>query len=323
MGMLADRLGRKAILIPSLLLFGLAGGFCAFQESFELLLVFRFFQGIGASALGTLNVTLIGDLFKGEQRAAAMGYNASVLSIGVASFPAIGGFIADVHWQYVFLLPLLTIPLGIILYFGLKSVPIPEKQPLKLYLSKVWKVVNQKQVWGLFIFNVLLFLILYGTLLSFFPLLMNERFNASPSKIGLFMTLMSLTTALSSAQLGKLRKRYSNITLFLLSSLLYLVALLMIGAGSHYALIIPGMVIFGAGHGLLIPNIQTTLVGYAQPSERAAFMSINSMVIRIGQSLGPMLVGLFYFWQDISLVFYLSAIIPVVMIGIIVTMVRK
>ena len=51
LGILADRYGRKRILVPALLLFGFAGGVCALCRTFESLLLWRFFQGIGAAAL--------------------------------------------------------------------------------------------------------------------------------------------------------------------------------------------------------------------------------------------------------------------------------
>jgi len=78
LGVLADRIGRKRILAPSLFLFGLAGTACGFVRDFDLLLGLRFIQGVGAAALGALNVTIIGDLYSGRERTAAMGYNSSV-----------------------------------------------------------------------------------------------------------------------------------------------------------------------------------------------------------------------------------------------------
>jgi ACDE family multidrug resistance protein len=89
LGVLSDRHGRKKILTPALLLFGVAGGACVFARNFELLVLLRFLQGMGAAALGTLNVTIIGDIYSGRERSAAMGYNSSVLSIGTASYPGI------------------------------------------------------------------------------------------------------------------------------------------------------------------------------------------------------------------------------------------
>ena len=85
LGILADRHGRKKVLVPALFLFAAAGSACFFADSFRLLLILRFIQGCGAASLGALNVTIIGDLFSGRERAAAMGYNASVLRIATAS----------------------------------------------------------------------------------------------------------------------------------------------------------------------------------------------------------------------------------------------
>ena len=67
MGILADRLGRKSILVPSLILFGAAGVLCAFAQNYHQLLLLRVFQGIGATSLGSINITLVGDLYTGQR----------------------------------------------------------------------------------------------------------------------------------------------------------------------------------------------------------------------------------------------------------------
>ena len=64
-GIVADRFGRKKIVVPSLFLFGIAGTACAFVRDFNLLLFLRFLEGIGAASLLSLGVTLIGDLYTG------------------------------------------------------------------------------------------------------------------------------------------------------------------------------------------------------------------------------------------------------------------
>ena len=66
LGIIADRYGRKRVLIPSLFFFGIAGTACAFATSFEQLLLFRALQGMGSDSLGALNLTLIGDLYSGK-----------------------------------------------------------------------------------------------------------------------------------------------------------------------------------------------------------------------------------------------------------------
>jgi MFS family permease len=63
-GVLSDRFGRRKILIPSLMLFGIAGGACAFVRDFELLLMLRAVQGVGAAALRAINVTMLVPKYK-------------------------------------------------------------------------------------------------------------------------------------------------------------------------------------------------------------------------------------------------------------------
>jgi MFS transporter, ACDE family, multidrug resistance protein len=73
---------------------------------------------MGASALGTLNVTVIGDIYAGRERSAALGYNSSVLSVGTASYPAIGGALAAFGWFYPFALAFVAIPIGLLVLFS-------------------------------------------------------------------------------------------------------------------------------------------------------------------------------------------------------------
>ncbi|MGM0621039.1 MAG: MFS transporter [Bacteroidota bacterium] len=321
-GLLADRWGRKTILLPSLFLFGIAGAACFFTNKWEVLLLLRFFQGIGSASLGSLNVTLIGDLFSGPKRGTIMGYNASVLSVGTAAYPAIGGALAMAGWQFPFLLPLLAIPTGILVIFCLKNPEPKEPQTIRSYLKRTWKNINKKTVWALFIINVLLFFILYGAYLSYFPQLMVERLGASDFQIGLFMSGFSVVTAITSSQLKVINRYLKPKKQLTISFMLYFISMLILSfAGNWWLLIVP-LITFGMGHGMLIPGIQTLLVGFAPLNERAGFMSINGMVLRLGQTLGPLFIGLFYAIGGTSTAFLGGALVAVAMIVISIFMVK-
>jgi len=321
-GLLADRWGRKTILLPSLFLFGIAGAACFFTNKWEILLLLRFFQGIGSAALGSLNVTLIGDLFSGQKRSAIMGYNASVLSVGTAAYPAVGGALAMAGWQFPFLLPLLAIPTGLLIIFYLKNPEPKEPQTIGSYLKRTWKNINKKTVWGLFIINVLLFFILYGAYLSYFPQLMVERLGATDFQIGLFMSGFSVVTAITSSQLKVINRYLKPKKQLTISFILYFVSMILLSfTGNWWLLIIP-LITFGMGHGMLIPGIQTLLVGFAPLNERAGFMSINGMVLRLGQTLGPLFIGLFYAIGGTGVAFLGGALVAVAMIVVSIFMVK-
>jgi len=321
-GILADRYGRKAVLTPSLFLFGLAGFACFFSRNFFWLLFFRFFQGIGASALGSLNITLIGDFFQGKQRAAAMGYNASVLSIGLAIFPFVGGLLAEIAWYEPFALPLIALPVGLAVIFSIKSPHIKNSQKLSVYFSNVWKSVRTKEALGLFSLSILTFVILYGAFLSYFPFLLTSKFNLSPFQIGIFFSISSLSTAITSSQLGRLVGRFSEVNLIKWAYGLYIaVGLMMPFINTLYFYIVP-MVMFGVAQGINIPSLQTLLVRLAPTEQRALFMSVNGMVLRIGQTLGPLFIGLGFAISGISGVFYLAAFVAACMLVLVFLMLK-
>jgi len=321
-GILADRLGRKLILIPSLIVFGAAGLACFFVRDFYWLLVMRFVQGVGASSLASINITLIGDLFNGEQRVAAMGYNASVLSICTSSYPALCGLLTALGWQFVFLLPVFSVPLAVVILLKLDNPEPSIKTGLKAYFANVLATVNRKIVWGLFGANVLLFVILYGAYLTYFPLLLETRMHSGSVVIGLTMSLMSGVTAITSFQMPLINKHLKAKTQMLLAVIFYFIALFLLSQAFRWMGIVGGLVLFGLGHGMLIPAIQNMLVGLASIRERAAFMSLNSMVLRLGQTIGPLFIGIFYAFGGITMAFYGGALTAVVMFLLILFMVN-
>jgi MFS family permease len=313
LGVLADLWGRKRILVPALMLFGIAGGACGFVRDFNLLLALRFLQGMGAASLASLNVTIIGDLYSGNELAAAMGYNATVLNIGTASYPAIGGILATLGWFYPFFLPFIAIPMGFLVLFSLKNPGPKNRQGLKVYLGNAWKGIKSRQILILFLTSIVTFIILYGPYLTYLPILLSHSFQASSFTIGIIMSIMSLTTAVSSSQLGRLSKRYSHKTLLLSAFIFYAVALVIIPFIHSLWLLPLPIIIFGMGHGMTYPNIQTLLAALAPSENRGAFMSINGMVLRLGQTLGPVLMGIVLLGWGIQGVFYAGAVCSMAM----------
>ena len=321
-GVMADRLGRKKVLIPALILFASAGSACFFSTSFSLLLILRFFQGIGAAALGSLNITLIGDIYKGPQRGAAMGYNASVLSVGTAFYPLIGGFLASFAWNFPFILPLLAVPVVI----GMLRFPsdyIPAKQNFSNYMSEAWQSLKKKEIIAVLLISIATFIILYGAFLSYFPFLLHDNFALDSSQIGVFMSLSSIFTMITASLLGRLLKKHKASTLLKIAFLLYLIVNLIVPSlTSLYWFIIP-IAMFGVAQGLNIPSLQTLLANLAPEKQRAAFMSANGMVLRIGQTIGPAFIGLGFAFGGLAGAFYLAAIVAVLVLLLIFSLLKK
>lgn len=323
LGILTDRYSRKKTLIPSLMTFGLAGSACALARDFAILLVLRFVQGIGAAALSMLYITLIGDLYSGKDRAAAMGYNASVLSVGTAAYPAIGGALATLGWYYPFTLPILAIPIGLLVLFALENPEPRQEQRLRRYLRQAWASIKHRQSVILFVLTLLTFVILYGAYLTYLPFLMENAFQASPFTIGITMSGMSLATAITSSQLGRLMSLCSEKLMIQIACGLYVLALLMIPLAQNLVVLWIPVILFGVAQGLSIPNLQTLLASLAPIEHRGAFLSVNGLVLRMGQTLGPPLMGVASSIGGIGTAFYSGAAIAAAMLALSVTFIKK
>lgn len=303
-GILADRIGRKKIIVPSLLLFGIAGTACAFVRDFNVLLLLRLVQGIGAASLLSLSVTLIGDLYRGERRTTALGYNASISSIATAIYPTIGGALATLGWYYPFMLPLVAIPVGLLVLWGLKNPEPKGDRSLKAYLGNAHQVLKNRQLFGLFIASAANFVLLYGAYVTYLPQLINDVFKAPPATIGVFLSSISVAIALTSSQLGRLTIKFPATTLIRASFIFYAVALAIVPFIQNIELLLIPTTIFGIGLGIGFPSIQTLLTELAPKDYLATVVSVNGTFFGLGQTLGPLIMGIVFSIGGLNSVFF-------------------
>lgn len=90
-GVLSDRFGRMAVLLPALLVFAGGGILCLFAESWRDVLICRVIQGIGAGPLGVLYTILAADMVDEKHLPRIMGRLTAVSSLGTIVYPVIGG----------------------------------------------------------------------------------------------------------------------------------------------------------------------------------------------------------------------------------------
>jgi MFS family permease len=321
-GILADRYGRLRVLLPGLLLFAIAGIACVFATSLPTLIALRVVQGVGASAVGSINVTLIGDLFVDRQRTTAMGLNASVLSVGTAAYPAIGGALAMIAWSAPFALAFLALPVAFLAVRRLHAAPKGEKGDLALYFGDLWEIVRRRDVLALFFASTAIFILLYGAYITFLPFLMSDRFGSTPLGIGLLMAGLSASTAVTSANLGRLAGRLGEVGVMRVGFVVFAAGLALIPwAPTVWALAAPA-VLLGFAFATTIPVVMVLLTAIAPVDRRGAVMSLNGTVLRLGQTLGPPVMALVHRRAGIDAVFFVGALFALVLAALMAWAVR-
>lgn len=111
-GSMADRLGRKRTLVTGLGVFSIASLLCSLAQTVELLVVFRVLQGVGASMLNPVAMSIITNTFADpRERAQAVGVWAAVFGVAMALGPIVGGaLVSSAGWEWIFLI---NLPLGL------------------------------------------------------------------------------------------------------------------------------------------------------------------------------------------------------------------
>jgi DHA2 family multidrug resistance protein-like MFS transporter len=129
-GLLGDRLGRKKVLIPALVLFGVASLACAYSRSSGELVAARAVLGLGAAVILPLSLAVIPVLFTPEERQKAIAVVMSAVFIGYPLGPILGGWLLDNYWWgSVFLINVPVIAIALIAVALLMPESRSERRP--------------------------------------------------------------------------------------------------------------------------------------------------------------------------------------------------
>lgn len=291
-GLLSDRVGRRRVLVPLLVLYGVAGAGIVLVQSFEQLLVLRFCQGIGASSLITLAVTLIGDYYEGRQRGEIVSVNSSAIGIGAAIFPGLGGVLVVLHWSAPFAFFGVAIPIGLVALFVLDEPSVDRSTSLSAYVDQLLAVVRNRRVLGMYAAALSTYVLFYGGVLTAIPLLLDESYGLTPPEIGVLLALTSVASASVASQNVKLSDRASVEVILGAAFLVFGVAFVGIWKTSSVYAIGAMLLLFGVGVGLTMPSIDRTLVTAVPGAQRASVMGLLSTMIWGGQTIGPVVFPL-------------------------------
>lgn len=126
-GTLADRYGRRRILLIGVSVFVLASVLAALAPTGDLLIAARVIQGVGGAMVLPTTLSLINATFRGKERGIAFAVWGSTIGGMVAVGPLLGGWLTtDFSWRWAFGI---NIPLGIAIIIGVLLAVDESKAP--------------------------------------------------------------------------------------------------------------------------------------------------------------------------------------------------
>ena len=289
MGVLADRFGRRRVLVPCLATFGVFGTAAALAPSFGWLIVARAGMGIGAAGLINLAVVLIGDHWGPEDRTRLIGRNAAFLTLCLAVLPPIGGLLAELgSWR----LALAPYSLGTVTAVVAWKMLPPDRPDttasIRDQLGGIGEVLRRPAVLLVLVGGTVSFVMIFGVFLATLPIHLENEFGYGPSMRGLFLALPAIPSTLVAFNLARVRERVPAPTLLVVCSLTFAAGFALIGASSAVALVVIGCALYGFGEGALIPTLQDQAVELSPPEHRGAVVAVFVGAARLGQTIGPL-----------------------------------
>jgi DHA2 family multidrug resistance protein-like MFS transporter len=117
----ADSVGYRRLFLTGILTFAASATLCAIAPTFSVLVVARFFQGLGGSAVMALGIALLRSALSPQRFAAAIGWNALVVALCSAIGPTVGALLMSLAgWRWLFVI---SFPIAVAALVAARALP--------------------------------------------------------------------------------------------------------------------------------------------------------------------------------------------------------
>jgi MFS family permease len=281
-GRIVDRLGRKRLLVGSLVVYAVVGTAPLWLDSLPMIVASRVLVGISEAAIMTCCTTLLADYFRGPDRDRYFGLQVVFTTVAATLFFALGGALGAQSWRTPFWLYAASLPLALLAARYLwqpAARPRAETALPPLPWPRLAPPIIVTLIGGL-VFYVLI------VELSF---KLDDIGITSTATIGLVSAIASLGTAAGAFLFSRLVHLGATTTAALAFAISG-VGLLGLGLASSLPVVVLVAVVTGFGNGLLLPSLLTWALGPLTFEQRGRGTGVWTSALFLGQFLCPLAV---------------------------------
>ncbi len=282
-GWVADKLGRRVLLQCGIALYIVAGSAGLYLDDLVLLLISRFFLGIAVGMIMVCSMALLTDHFQGPERDRAMGIQSSAMAAGGIVFISAGSVLADVSWRAPFAVYLLPFALFPLIYWFV-SKPPAKREEFEVE-NETFPFLHAAMIYALACISMLMFYFI-PTQLPFFSL----ELGAQSLKYGGFaIALSQVFSAVASINYQRLRARFSNPQILILSFGCMGAGFLGLSQANSLFVMYLSMPLIGIGLGFNFPNLTIWLMSRVPSTMRGRASGGMTTAVFCGQFVSPLL----------------------------------
>jgi MFS family permease len=286
-GLLADRFGRRNMVIFSLLVLGLSQLIAGLTQDVGILFGSQLLGGIGAGASQTSLMSALADLVPMERMGRSMGWLTLSFQTGLLAGPAVAGIL--LHWLTLRQdLLVTTIPVGVALVLAFWVSGVGGEKGVKMEIRKPLRALYSQRGFGGLVLALLAVTVLWGTYNAYIPVFGKRGLGLTGPEVGYLLAIQAVVNGATRIPVGRLLDRISRKGMVVAASTVGFAVGLLVLPHLH-GFWVPTLLML-----VTIPMIATafiaigiTFIQMATPESRGTATGVYSTVLFVGLGAGP------------------------------------
>ncbi|MGI9355848.1 MAG: multidrug effflux MFS transporter [Rhizobiaceae bacterium] len=312
-GPMADRYGRRPVLLAAMGVFIVATLVCIFATTIEMLLMGRTFQASTAACMA-LSRAILRDLFDRSKAASMIGYVTMAMAVIPMISPTLGGVLGEAYgWRSPFVTLLIVgLIMFALIWFDLGETHKPSSSSMRAQLTDYRSLLKEPVVWGYFICSSLgsgaYFAFLGGA-----PFVGDKVLGLTPSALGLYFAFVAVGYMFGNFLSGRFSERIGIEPMMFYGGLVASIGVatsltLMSLLEPHATYLFLPMMLVGMGNGMTLPNANAGAIsvrpdlagsasglgGFLQIGGGAALAALSGVLISEANQGMPLYIIMFF-----------------------------
>ena len=316
LGHLSDRVGRKPVILASLVCSAASYLWLGFATQLWMLFAARLLAGAGAGNISAAQA-YVADVTPPDQRAKGMGMIGAAIGLGFTVGPAIGGAVAGaqgVHLAWPAFVAAALSAAAFALAFARLEESLTHAPATRVGRLAMAKAAATRPTLRLLIVLIFAAIAAFAGMETTFALWAHDGFGWGPLQVGLiFFYVGILLSALQGGAIGKLAKAFGEANL--VAAATAIIALGLFGLTLATALwgVLLASALLAIGMGMLSPSISSLISQQAGEGERGGVLGLSQSAQSLARIVGPAVAGALYGGLGRNAPYYLGALL---MIGV-------
>jgi MFS family permease len=313
-GALADRMGRRGVIIASLLLSSLSALGMGFAPTLAIFVAVSVIVGTMGSIGGPAHEAVVADLLPEEKRAEGYGIIRVVFNLAVIIAPPIAGLLIAHSYLTLFIVDAaISVIAAAIVFFALpetKPQAHPDAVPetMKQTFAGYGRVFRDRP-FVLFIGVTVMMTLVYMNMNTTLGVFLRDFKGLPEIGYGALLSINAIIVVALQFWLTRRLEKFKPLTMMAAGTLLYAIGFAMYGFVSGFILFVTAMIVITIGEMVVAPFQQSIVASFAPENMRGRYMAVSGLTWGIAFMIGPYFAGLLIDSANPNVLWYVSGFI--------------